>query len=138
MEPIPADLRSWNQSAGHENDPFYRRECVGDCPTHWFQPYLRFACRTTFDGSTPNGFELQYDLCTPQECHDFGVQQDDRVLADAGVVRLRKNPDNSISVWTSKVISFAPPLPSGGMAMVACASGWADHSKAMLTGCFKP
>ncbi len=112
------------------------QEVVGDCADQapWFQPYLRFATRALGD----DAFELQYDLCDAAEIEAGALQQDAHVEVDQGVIRARVTPGdggNMLQVWTTKVIRLCPPLPTGGVAILACVSGWADQTRQMITGC---
>jgi hypothetical protein len=129
------------------------REVVGDCPTgHWFRPYLVFATvdLSSQAGLLPGetGFELQYDLATASDLHDLHpgasspLVQDPKVEVDSGIVKVVYRPapgaaagHHVIDITTSKTIRFRQPLPTGGVALLACVSGWADQTRMMITGC---
>jgi hypothetical protein len=139
--PVPSGVvkgpKSWYQ------------EVVGDCPSHWFHPYLVFAAIDYATPSViPNGFELQYDLCSPADLASLSagkkqpLVQDTRVEADSGkiIVAFRQKPGapaghHEIDVTTSKTIRFQAPLPTGGVALLACICGWADQTRGMISGC---
>ena len=123
------------------------QESVGDCPTVWFEPYLEFRGRDLTDSSgAVNGFEIQYGLAPAPALARLGpkagnpLPQDPQVLVDSGTVRVIWRPGASsrhheIDLMTTKSILFSPPLPTGGVALVACISGWADMTRLMMTGC---
>ena len=48
---------------------------------------------------------------------------------------VRPDGTTTISARAHKVLAMRPPLPSAGVAIFACASGWADQTKALVTGC---
>ena len=131
--------------------PDFFREQVGACPDIWFNPYLRFATRDIKDpGNTKVGFEIQYDLCTDEEIAALTTHkaisspQDSRVEVDRGKVQVvhRATPggapgQHEVDITTSKSIRFATPLPTGGVALLACILGWADVTRHMMDGCLK-
>ena len=130
------------------------QEVVGECPNVWFDPHLRFFTRDLVDASgVRNGIELQYDLCDTADIaviaskskakapNDDPPAQDPRVEVDLGCIRATVEagaaPDggNLLSIWTSKVIRLREPIPTGGVAILACVTGWADQTRAMINGC---
>lgn len=129
----------------------YFQEQVGDCPTIWFQPYLRFAGRDLHDSTgVVHGFELQYDMATATDLAALGVQlsttftQDDRVEVDSGKIKvtLRQKPGSApghheVDIAISKSIRLEG-VSSGGVALLACLSGWADMTRMMMDGCLTP
>jgi hypothetical protein len=125
----------------------YYREVVGDCPTAWFSPYLSFATIDDYVDANgdPNGFELQYALASPDDLTALNhgraspLIQDARLTADQGSViidnfRTVASGDNRIDITTSKTIGF-PNFSSGGVALFACITGWADQTRVMMSGC---
>lgn len=137
----PANLRGGTRR--------WYQEKVGTCPPPWFQPYLVFATRDLVDGSGSKvGFEIQYDLCSPDDLVLLGRSeddQDDRVRWDAGkiVVRVRQRPGAApghleMDATTTKTILFGDALPSGAVALLACELGWADQTRMMMSGCLTP
>ena len=127
---------------------FYQ-ERVGDCPTVWFEPYLRFASRDLRGANNKvNGFELQYDLALASDLKALSAKpskkltQDGRVEVDRGLIKvvIRHPPgaptgQNQVDITTSKSIRFREPLPTGAVALLACVSGWADMTRTMMAGC---
>ena len=124
------------------------------CPNVWFDPHLRFFTRDLVDASgVRNGIELQYDLCDAADIaviaskakakapNDDPPAQDARVEVDIGVLRANVDP----GAGTRR---REPPLdldeqgdqtegtvPTGGVAILACVTGWADQTRVMITGC---
>ena len=123
-------------------------EQVGECPPDWFAPYLVFGTRRLLQTGNQDGFDLQYDLCPDAALAALGspgvaLAQDRRVEVDAGSVMVKRSQGTTgpapgrVDITTSKTIRFAEPLPTGGIALLACISGWADVTREMMTGCLR-
>ena len=122
---------------------FFYREHVGDQvnKSEWFSPVLEF-WYDALTGQFPNppdvnGFSIHYGL--PATLPP-GVDQDERILLDDGdltvvVTDLKADP-MEVHVLMLKELAMRPPLPSAGLAIFACASGWLDQAKALVAGCF--
>ena len=124
------------------------QEQVGDCPAVWFMPYLVFATVRRPSTGDQVGFDLQYDLCRDAALMALSnagsvLSQDRRVEVDAGSVIVERSRGTTgsapgrVDITTSKTIRFAEPLPTGGIALLACISGWADLTREMMTGCLR-
>lgn len=124
---------------------WYQEE-VGECPDLWFDPYLVFGTRELTDGRA--GFGIQYGLCPPADLDSLNtdritpLEQDTRVQADTGelIVVIRQKPGappghHEIDMTTTKTILFGDSLPNGGVALLACVTGWGDQTRMMLSGC---
>lgn len=126
---------------------FYCREVVGDCPTTWFEPYLVFATSDLPNPQNPSGFMIEYALAAPADLVMLGgnqpLHQDAHVEVDSGAIIVMKSSSwsgthHAVDITTSKTIRFQDPLPTGGVAMLACVSGWADQTRGMISGCLGP
>lgn len=122
------------------DDVEYFIERVGDCPTSWFHPCLKFAGQDKLDtAGKVIGFDLLYGLWDPASPAEVGAVvantvQDDRLLVDDGVIKALVGA-GVLTVTFSKVICFRDPLPSASIALLVGATGWANQAAAMVTGC---
>lgn len=124
------------------DERFVYREHVGDQKhaSTWFTPVLEFRYDPVEGGPADDrsviGFAIRYGMADPLPS---GAVQDDRILIDDGELAVTRavRPDGTttISARAHKVLAMRPPLPSAGVAIFACASGWADQTKALVTGC---
>lgn len=122
---------------------FVYREHVGDQinKSQWFSPVLEFWYSDLSTGPatnrTVNGFAIHYRLARTLPP---GAAQDPNILVDDGEMTVRRSAtaasgSMTVTATTYKKLAMAPPLPSAGLAIFACASGWADQAKALATGC---
>ena len=121
---------------------FVYREHVGDQAngSQWFSPVLEFWYDEIEGGPAGNrvvdGFALHYGMATTLPP---GVAQDQRILLDDGEMTVRRsnvaNGTMGVAATTYKKLAMRQPLPSAGLAIFACVSGWADQAKALVTGC---
>lgn len=141
IQPFPPGGLDPTTDPGTER--FLYREHVGDQAksSEWFSPVLEFwydelwppfAARTQV-----NGFSIHYGL--PADLPP-GVVQDERILLDDGHLSLRvtdlSTDPMEVEVTMLKDLALTPPMPSAGLAVFACAAGWVDHAKALVSGCF--
>lgn len=121
---------------------FVYREHVGDQRNNsqWFHPVLEFWYEELMVGPPTarvvNGFAIHYGLARTLPA---GAAQDPHILVDDGEMTVRRsnvaNGSMTVSATTYKKLAMLEPLPSAGLAIFACASGWADQAKALVTGC---
>ena len=121
---------------------FVYRERVGDAQNSsvWFEPVLDFWYDEIEGGPATArdvvGFAIQYGLASPVPAN---APQDQRILIDDGELTVRPSATGNglmtVTATTHKVLAMKPPMPSAGVAVFACASGWADQAKALITGC---
>jgi hypothetical protein len=133
-------------SPSPKNDPgsatFVYREHVGDQQNNseWFHPVLEFWFEELWGGPATNrvvnGFAIHYGMANPLPA---GQAQDPRILVDDGEMTVRRtnvaNGTMTVVATTYKMLAMGSALPSAGLAIFACASGWADQAKALVTGC---
>jgi hypothetical protein len=142
-------------------EPGVFREEVGDCqgggggaspaqPHVWFHPYLTIGCRNQPATVAPKGFRLTYDLTQAKKLQELsaGLQkalvQDGNVEVDQGEIKVDFHPGpgssgpNTVDITTTKIIRFKRPFPTGAVGLLACVSGWGDHTRKMMTGCLGP
>ena len=140
------DMRKITRPAGMPSPPpDYYREVVGNCPTKWFEPYLAVEVRDLVDiDDNVHGFDLQYALASETALTALSARrrtalaQDDRVGFDSGSIIFKNfrtvGGTNRVDITTSKSIGLRE-LPTGGVALFACVTGWADHTRMMMSGC---
>jgi hypothetical protein len=121
---------------------FVYRERVGDVANNsvWFEPVLDLWYDDIVGGPATArdvvGFAIQYGLASPVPP---GATQDQRILIDDGELTVRRTDTGNglmtLTASTHKVLAMKPPISGPGVAVFACASGWADQAKALITGC---
>lgn len=143
MDPLaPPPPKAPSPTVDPGTSRFVYREHVGDQTnnSHWFDPVLEFWYDDLLSGPATDrvvdGFAIHYRLArTPPA----GAAQDPRILVDDGEMAVRRskvaNGSMTVTATTYKKLAMLKPLPSAGLAIFACASGWADHAKALVTGC---
>lgn len=129
-----------------EGTKFVYRERVGDRANNseWFRPVLEFWYDELIGGPVTDrdvvGFAIHYGMADPLPA---GEAQDARILIDDGELTARRSQSVSgvmtVTATTHKVLAMQQPMSGPGVAVFACASGWADQAKALITGClFNP
>ncbi len=121
---------------------FICREQVGDQSnrSQWFNPVLEFwydeLTAGPPDARVVDGFAIHYGMARSLPP---GEAQDPHILVDDGEMSVRRSNvaggSMTVTARTYKKLAMRPPLPSAGLAIFACASGWADQAKALITGC---
>jgi hypothetical protein len=142
MVPLAPSSRMPSPKDDPEASLFVYREQVGDQTngSQWFSPVLEFWYEQLFAGppprTQPEGFAIHYGMARELP---KGQAQDPNILVDDGEMAIRRsataNGSMAVSAFTYKKLAMRPPLPAAGLAIFACASGWAGHAKALVTGC---
>lgn len=140
LAPPPPDAPSPTVDPG--TSLFVYREHVGDqsSASQWFNPVLEFWYDELTVGPPTDrvvdGFAIHYGMARTLPA---GETQDTRILVDDGELTVRRsnvaNGSMTVTATTYKKLAMQGPLPSAGLAIFACVSGWADHAKALVTGC---
>jgi len=140
LAPPPPDAPSPTKDPG--GALFVYREHVGDQVNHseWFSPVLEFWYDEVEGGPAANrvidGFAIHYGMASALPA---GSVQDPRILVDDGELTVRRSNvakgSMTVTATTYKKLAMRQPLPSAGLAIFACVSGWADQAKALITGC---
>jgi len=143
MDPLaPPPPKSPSPAIDPGTSVFVYREHVGDqaSKSPWFNPVLEFWYSDLMAGPATaravNGFAIHYGMAKTLPA---GAAQDPHILVDDGEMTVRRsnasNGSMTVTATTYKELAMGPPLPSAGLAIFACASGWGDHAKALVTGC---
>ncbi len=142
MVPLAPTSRMPSPKDDPEDTLFVYREQVGDQTNNsqWFSPVLEFWYEQLSSGPPSerdvDGFAIHYGMARELP---KGQAQDPNILVDDGEMAIRcSEPVNgtmTVTASTYKKLAMHPPLPSAGLAIFACASGWAGHAKALVTGC---
>jgi hypothetical protein len=143
MDPLaPPEPNAPSPTVDPGTSTFVYREHVGDQQNNsqWFHPVLEFCFEDLWGGPATNravdGFAIHYGMANPLPA---GEAQDPRILVDDGEMTVRRtnvaNGTMTVVATTYKMLAMGSALPSAGLAIFACASGWADQAKALVTGC---